>query len=872
MPAPAAKVLPSGDAGQEPFPAILEALEQLDGNPSPAKPPARTPKESEGRARPASPQASRTAEDSSKARDIAAPLTRPKAPAPPASAEAPAPPPSASTAPKASPDGSAGQPTPDLQPETAAETGDPSPPEPASRIDSFEPQRDYASAVTRGPFSEIPPATLWGSANQAAASPWSRSRSDAPASDSRKSEPPAGSSEPRMAAFRNAPESQPVFTTRTAYDQAVQPAVVSGQTAQPDPGANAWLVDRTRADITGASRAGNFGFSGAGPVRTGSRWPVPRPEIRSAPAAETPAAWSAPADGGEASAPTAADSIGAVPSQETLRPPVPSGDSPNRHMPVIDQPADDSLPQASGSPGILSSSATALSRPGGLASQSEPSQGGPSRASSAQPQTVDPSSWATSAGRQRRASGNDSSTNAWPLVSASAGEVFPGDFSPWTAAPPANPPTGSTVLNDPPASGNPASPGGEPPEISAPATSATTAIPDTNVTSASAEASAGAPAAARKPAADSHRQVPGPSRPATAIFASPLPAGAPVPADVPPHTADAMLASAPDSHPVARSRAANATTAPAAFSASRPQDGGVASADQPSSTRAWNTPAGDVSGSDGSTLPPLAFGAIVTPLSEFTTSADPTAGSWKSDPVSAQSTVAAAAPAGNSAPSVAVNAAQPAAPAAPAPAGSSVKDETAESPRAHKDEVPVPPAQAETGATRWTPAPPPESGGATRSAERTPQPPAPPAKAAPELPEDAKPGSKPLRDIKLDLGTGEGRVEVRVEDRGGELRVAVHTPDERLAGDLREHLPSLSARLEQSGLRAETWHAATGGERMRTAETASSADSRSPGGQGQSQSNGRQQDAPPRRPRVADESSPDQEKGNDFAWLMDALR
>ncbi len=261
MPAPAAKVLPSGDAGQEPFPAILEALEQLDGNPSPAKPPARTPKESEGRARPASPQASRTAEDSSKARDIAAPLTRPKAPAPPASAEAPAPPPSASTAPKASPDGSAGQPTPDLQPETAAETGDPSPPEPASRIDSFEPQRDYASAVTRGPFSEIPPATLWGSANQAAASPWSRSRSDAPASDSRKSEPPAGSSEPRMAAFRNAPESQPVFTTRTAYDQAVQPAVVSGQTAQPDPGANAWLVDRTRADITGASESPEISVS-----------------------------------------------------------------------------------------------------------------------------------------------------------------------------------------------------------------------------------------------------------------------------------------------------------------------------------------------------------------------------------------------------------------------------------------------------------------------------------------------------------------------------------------------------------------------------------------------------------------------------------
>jgi hypothetical protein len=117
-------------------------------------------------------------------------------------------------------------------------------------------------------------------------------------------------------------------------------------------------------------------------------------------------------------------------------------------------------------------------------------------------------------------------------------------------------------------------------------------------------------------------------------------------------------------------------------------------------------------------------------------------------------------------------------------------------------------------------------------------------------------------------------VEVRVLDRGGEVRVTVHTPDERLAGDLREHLPSLSSRLEQSGLRAETWHAAAtgGGERMRAAANwPSSTDSQSPGRQDNPRSRERQQDAPPGRPKLPAETSPDQEKGNDFAWLMDSL-
>jgi hypothetical protein len=129
-----------------------------------------------------------------------------------------------------------------------------------------------------------------------------------------------------------------------------------------------------------------------------------------------------------------------------------------------------------------------------------------------------------------------------------------------------------------------------------------------------------------------------------------------------------------------------------------------------------------------------------------------------------------------------------------------------------------------------------------------------------------------VRDIKLDLAAGDQRVEVRVEDRGGELRVAVHTPDERLAGDLREHLPLLSSRLEQTGLRTDSWHAGAAGERLRTAETGSPADAQSQGGHSNPQSRERQQDAPPRRPQPPPEASPEGEKGNDFAWLMEALR
>jgi hypothetical protein len=60
-----------------------------------------------------------------------------------------------------------------------------------------------------------------------------------------------------------------------------------------------------------------------------------------------------------------------------------------------------------------------------------------------------------------------------------------------------------------------------------------------------------------------------------------------------------------------------------------------------------------------------------------------------------------------------------------------------------------------------------------------------------------------VRDIRIAVNQADQKVELRVMERAGELHVAVRTPDSRLAADLRENLPALSSRLEQTGFRAD---------------------------------------------------------------------
>jgi hypothetical protein len=63
-----------------------------------------------------------------------------------------------------------------------------------------------------------------------------------------------------------------------------------------------------------------------------------------------------------------------------------------------------------------------------------------------------------------------------------------------------------------------------------------------------------------------------------------------------------------------------------------------------------------------------------------------------------------------------------------------------------------------------------------------------------------------LKDLSIQIGqAGSERVELRLTEQGGQLRVAVRTADSELAQGLRQTLPDLVARLEGSGFRAEAW-------------------------------------------------------------------
>jgi hypothetical protein len=131
------------------------------------------------------------------------------------------------------------------------------------------------------------------------------------------------------------------------------------------------------------------------------------------------------------------------------------------------------------------------------------------------------------------------------------------------------------------------------------------------------------------------------------------------------------------------------------------------------------------------------------------------------------------------------------------------------------------------------------------------------------------------RDIRIEIGSPDRKVEVRLVERAGDIHLAVRTPDGRLAEGLREQLPQLSARLEQSGFRADEWRAAEAGAPERRvlvdAAAGGSTDARQ---HGQPQ-DGRQdqREGEPRAPRDGKPETPrNKEKGNAFAWLMESLR
>jgi hypothetical protein len=79
-----------------------------------------------------------------------------------------------------------------------------------------------------------------------------------------------------------------------------------------------------------------------------------------------------------------------------------------------------------------------------------------------------------------------------------------------------------------------------------------------------------------------------------------------------------------------------------------------------------------------------------------------------------------------------------------------------------------------------------------------------------EIPQpQPKPAAGSMNDISLQVTQpGAQKVEIRVVQQSGELRVAVHTGDSDLAHGLQQGLSDLVGRLQETGFRAEAWHPA----------------------------------------------------------------
>jgi hypothetical protein len=145
--------------------------------------------------------------------------------------------------------------------------------------------------------------------------------------------------------------------------------------------------------------------------------------------------------------------------------------------------------------------------------------------------------------------------------------------------------------------------------------------------------------------------------------------------------------------------------------------------------------------------------------------------------------------------------------------------------------------------------------------------------AAPDAAPTGDPPSSPAsaNDIKIALNDNGQRVELRVTERAGDIHVTVRTPDSQLATAMREDLPALSSKLEQSGLHSEMWRPpASVSSENRAIETSggnASPDSREQSG-GRQQQEGRQQDDP-RNPQQTLNRKSDRKE---FSWLFESIR
>ena len=144
-----------------------------------------------------------------------------------------------------------------------------------------------------------------------------------------------------------------------------------------------------------------------------------------------------------------------------------------------------------------------------------------------------------------------------------------------------------------------------------------------------------------------------------------------------------------------------------------------------------------------------------------------------------------------------------------------------------------------------------------------------PTPALSPSPEPAPAARTPARDITLRLSEGDQRVDVRLVERQGDVRVEVRTPDAGLAGDLRRDLPSLAARLEQSGIRADAWRGESGGRRFSGSD---SPPAEQDANAGQGRRDGREGRDDPRRSPPGEKQIDPQEERKEFEWFMSSHR
>jgi hypothetical protein len=143
-----------------------------------------------------------------------------------------------------------------------------------------------------------------------------------------------------------------------------------------------------------------------------------------------------------------------------------------------------------------------------------------------------------------------------------------------------------------------------------------------------------------------------------------------------------------------------------------------------------------------------------------------------------------------------------------------------------------------------------------------------PAAARLERELDPAAAQPPARDITLELDSGSQRVAVRLVDRGGEVHVAVRTPDAGLAEQLRQGLPSLTAKLDQAGYRTETWHPGTA-LRHPPEAAATGAPQGQDNRDGQGSPRERREGSP--HPRENAQRPQPKKEGKDFAWFMSSF-